>query len=104
MDRVYRATTLAVALDRMRAEAASLGADYRIGWTSRDTVCPTPTGVLCLAAAVALAGVAVAAWPPALVLSGLVLLLGILRIRECTVTVTYVPNDGPNGRARAPGG
>lgn len=104
MERVYQAITVGDALAKMRADAARLSADYRIGWTSRDTVCPTPVGLLWLTAAIGFAALAAAAWPPALVASGLALLLGIVRIRECNVTVTYIPHEAPATRAQAPGG
>jgi len=103
MERVYQAITVGEAFAKMRTDAARLSAEYRIGWTSRDTVCPTPAGVLWLAAATGLAVIAVAVWPPALVASGPAFLIGVLRIRECSVTVTYIPNDEPATRARAPG-
>jgi hypothetical protein len=104
VDRVYQAITVGDAFAKMRTDAARLGAEYRIGWTSRDTVFPTPAGLLWLTTAAGFAAFAVAVWPPALAASGLALLLGILRIRECNVTVTYIRNDGPAMRVRAPGG
>jgi hypothetical protein len=104
MDRVYQAITVGHAFANMRTDAARLRAEYRIGWTSRDTVFPTPAGLLWLTAAAGFAAFAVAVWPPALAASGLALLLGVLRIRECNVTVTYIRNDGPATRARVPSG
>lgn len=104
MDRVYQASTVGDAFAKMRIDAARLSAEYQIGWTSRDTVCPTSGGLLCLAGAIVLAVVAAVAWPPALIASGFAFLLGMLRIREWSVTVTYIPNDAPRARPRQPGG
>ncbi len=66
MDRVYQAPTPGGAFAKMRADASKLSAEYRVGWTSRDTVCPAPTGILWLLVATGLAAIAVAALPPAL--------------------------------------
>jgi len=104
MDRMYQAMTVGDAFAKMRTDAARLSAEYRIGWTSRDTVFPTSAGLLWLTSATGLAAVAVAAWPPALAASGVAFLIGVLRIRRCNVTVTYIPNDDPAARSRAPGG
>ena len=104
MDRVYQAITVGDAFAKMRTDAARLSAEDRIGWTSRDTVCPTSARLLWLIAATGFAAIAVAAWPPALVASGLVFLIGVLWVRDSSVTVTYIPNDEPAARARAPGG
>ncbi len=104
MDRVYQAITVGDALAKMRADAARLSAEYRIGWTTRDTVFPTPAGLLWLTAAAGIAVFAVGVWLPALVGSGLAFLVGVLRIRECSVSVTYIPNEEPAARVRATGG
>lgn len=104
MDRVYRAITMDRATAKMRADARGLADVYRIGWTDRDTWCPTPTSMLCFAAGAGAAALGLLAWPPALVVAGIALLLGVIRIRDCTVTVTYVPLDGLARRAEVPGG
>lgn len=101
---MYQAMTDRDAFAKMRTDAAELRAEYRIGWTSRHTVFPTSAGLLWLAAAGGLAAIAAAVWPPALVAAGVAFLVGVLRIRECSVAVTYIPNDGPARRIRAPGG
>lgn len=103
MNRVYRAITIGRATAKMRSDARRLADRYRIGWTARDTVCPTATSVLWFAAGAGSAALGLLAWPPALVVAGMALLLGVIRIRECTVTVTYIPLDGLTRRDRVPG-